>query len=465
MILCAAGVVLAQAPLSYVAITPCRVVDTRNPAGTFGGPTFQNGAIRTFPIPQGACTVPMNAAAYVFNLAVVPQGDLHYVIMWPTGQPQPTTANINDDTGLILSNSVTVAAGTNGAINVYAYGITDIVLDLNGYFIPQSSSTSTALGTGASNVGPANTAVGFDTLQLNAGTSNTGVGSYALSANSSGNNNVAVGANALLANALGSSNTAVGTQAMLNNLVGNDNTSVGFSSMAANTEGSENVAFGAASLWDNVTGDYNTAVGTDALYDLTSGSWNIALGYQAGNQITTGANNIDIGHTGNANDSGVIRIGTLSSQTSTYIAGISSATISGVPVLINGSGQLGISTSSERFKTDIANIGDSSDALMQLRPVSFRYRPEITEDSMRLHYGLIAEEVENLYPELVMDGPDGRPFSLAYQELPALLLNELQKQHRLLELQRTELTRQQQVIRTLEQRLEALEQSIAKASH
>src|SRR5579863_7933280 len=158
-VVCASSAV-AQTPLSYVAITPCRVVDTRNATGPLGGPTMVTGTTRTFPIPQGPCNIPSNAAAYSLNLAVVPQGDLHFVILWPTGQPQPTTSNLNDDTGLILSNFAMVSAGSSGSINAFVYGTTDIILDIYGYYIPQSSSTSTALGTGASNGGTQNTAVG-----------------------------------------------------------------------------------------------------------------------------------------------------------------------------------------------------------------------------------------------------------------------------------------------------------------
>jgi hypothetical protein len=462
-VIASAGVLArAQAPLSYVAITPCRVVDTRNPTGPLGGPTMQYGVARTFPIAQGACNIPSSAAAYSFNLAVVPQGPLYYVTIWPTGEPEPTTANLNDYTGLVLSNAVIVAAGTNGAVDLYTLGVADVVLDINGYFIPQSVSTSTALGTGASNAGPQNTALGFNALQVNAGSSNTGVGSYTLAANSIGSNNTALGASALFSNALGSANTAIGTQAMLNNLVGNDNTSIGFSALETNTVGSSNVSVGATSLGDDVNGSYNTAIGTAALSQLTSGSWNIAIGYQAGNLIDTGTNNIDIGHTGNSTESGVIRIGTASSQTSAYIAGISSSMVSGVPVLVNGSGQLGISISSERFKKDVKNVGNTSDGLMKLRPVIFRYRDA---DVGSIHYGLLAEEVEKVYPEFVVYDSDGRPYSLAYQELPTLLLNELQKQHRLLQRQRSQLASQQQTIRNLEQRFSVLEQAHGKGVH
>lgn len=455
------GAALAQAPLSFVSVSPCRVVDTRNPAGPFGGPTFQPGTIRTFPIPQGSCNVPANAAAYFFNLAAAPQSAHFLVTIWPTGQNQPITSNLNDPLGIVVSNGTVVMAGTNGAVNVFASSTTDIILDLEGYFIAQSASTSTALGTGASNAGVQNTAVGFNTLQLNAGTSNTAVGSFALAANSAGNNNVALGANALLSNALGSADTAIGTQSLLNNLVGNDNTAVGFQALNTNTVGGSDVAIGASSLGNNLTGSFDTAVGTGSLSALSGGSWNIALGYQAGESITTGSNNIDIGHQGLGTDSGVIRIGTLNSQTSTYVSGINNATVTGVPVLISSAGQLGVASSSERFKDDIANIGADSDAVMQLRPVSFRYRVPLSDGSKPLHYGLIAEEVATVYPNLVFRDLAGKPFTVAYQELPVLLLSEVQKQHGVIEAQRNRLNSQQKTINTLERRIAALETAVS----
>lgn len=460
------GNALAQVPLSYVAITPCRIIDTRNATGPFGGPSLQPGATRTFPIPQGSCNIPSNAVAYSFNLAVVPQGDIHYVTLWPTGQSQPITVNINDDAGLVLSNFAMVAAGTSGSINAYTPGTTDLILDVYGYFLAQSSSTSTALGTGASNTGVQNTAVGYNALSANAANSNTAVGSYTLTSNGSGNNNVAVGASALFSNALGSANTAIGTQALLNNLVGNDNTSLGFSTLSANVTGGNNVALGAASMWDNVTGSYNTAVGSNTLYALSSGSWNIALGYQAGNLLGSGNNNIDIGNTGISTDSGIIRIGSAGSQSSAFIAGVSTTNITGVPVLINSSGQLGIASSSVRFKQDITAVGGDSSDLMKLRPVKFRYRQEVMNGSAVTHFGLIAEEVAKVYPELVVYDDTGLPFSIAYQELPSLLLSELQKQHSEIEEQRHKLDSQAEEIKDLKQRLSAIEQiSVEKRQH
>ena len=418
---------------------------------------MQAGTTRTFPVPSSPCNIPANATAYSVNITLVPPGYVAYVTAWPTGQSQPTVAALNDPLGIILGNSAIVPAGTSGAIDIYATNVTDIVVDVTGYFISPSSSTSTALGTGSSNTGIQNTAIGYNTLQTNTGDSNSAIGSYALSANSSGNNNTALGASALLQNALGSSNTAVGTDALSNTVVGNDNTGLGFAALDSNSTGSNNVAVGASTLWNAVSGGNNVAVGTSSLFADTLGSWNIAIGYQAGYAITNGNYNIDIGSNGTSSDSGVIRIGASGSQATTYIAGIVNTTVSGAPVVINSNGQLGTQTSSARFKEQIEDMGEASDALFKLRPVVFRYRSGAVDLPSSLQYGLIAEEVEKVYPELVLHDQNKQPFALAYQELPSLLLNELQKQRRTIEQQKSKLIEQEEELQSLSRRLSVLE--------
>jgi uncharacterized coiled-coil protein SlyX len=409
-------------------------------------------------IPASPCNIPSSASAYSLNFTVIPQtGFLGYLAVWAAGQPQPVVSTLNDLSSPVLANAAIVAAGVNGAITVYVTDATDLIIDINGYFVAQSNSTSTALGAGASNAGTQNTALGYNTLQLNGGSLNTAVGSYALTANSTGSNNTALGASALLANALGSANTALGTDALLNSLVANDNTAVGFAALSSDTTGSANVAVGATALWNLGTGGNNVAVGANALYENTTGSWNIAVGNQAGNGITGGNYNIDIGSSGNASDSGVIRIGDSGSQNSIYLAGVATSSVSGVPVIVNANGQLGVQTSSARFKEDIRDIGDWSDALMQLRAVVFRYRASEPDGSKPLHFGLLAEDVAKVYPQLVFRDAEGKAFTVAFQELPALLLNEVQKQRRMIEQQRSTIATQQEQLDKLSNRLTALE--------
>ncbi len=457
------GAALAQGTSSFVPMPPCRLVDTRLANGLFGGPVLSAGSTRTFNIPASSCNIPSSAVAYSLNITVIPSGpNLWVVIVWPAGQPQPVVSTMNDPAGALLANAAIVPAGTNGGVNVWVSDTSHIILDINGYFLPQSNSTSTAVGTGASNAGVQNTALGFHTLQVNLGTSNTAIGSSALTANSLGNNNTSIGANSLFSNVLGSANTSLGGSSLLNNIAGNDNTAMGFSAMSSNATGSDNVAAGESSLLNNINGSYNVGIGSQTLYANTSGSGNIALGYQAGNALTTGNSNIDIGNPGVATDSGVIRIGSSISQSSTYIAGIVTSPVSGVPVIVNSSGQLGVQTSSQRFKQDIRDIGDASDALMQLRPVMFRYRAAAADGSQPEQYGLIAEEVEKIFPELVLHDVDGQPLALAYQQLPALLLNELQKQQRTIEEQKSQISDQQKKLEELSERLSALERAAAK---
>jgi hypothetical protein len=266
------------------------------------------------------------------------------------------------------------------------------------------------------------------------GTRNAALGSSALLHLDSGENNVAVGSNALLANINGNGNTAVGTAASLNTK-GNQNTAVGFGALAQPVLSA---------------GDDNTAIGFAALVNLTSGNGNIALGDGAGADSHSGNNNIYIGSPGTS-ESNTIRIGT-GTQSATYVAGISSTSLIGSPVVVNASGRLGVVGSSARFKQDIHDIGQASAALMRLHPVSFRYRPEYAGGNSDVHYGLIAEEVAAVYPNLVQTDKDGKPFTVLYHELPAMLLNEVQRQQRVIEEQKEEIEAQRtQLASTLEQ--------------
>jgi hypothetical protein len=179
-------------------------------------------------------------------------------------------------------------------------------------------------------------------------------------------------------------------------------------------------------LFGNKTGNYNTASGTDALFSNTSGSSNIAAGYKAGYNLTTGSNNIDIGNLGVAAESGTIRIGTTSTHTATFVAGIYGTSVTGSTVVVSSAGQLGVTVSSERFKTAIATMGSNSDKLSQLRPVTFHLK---TDPKGALQYGLIAEEVAKVYPELVIRNAAGRIDGVRYDELAPMLLNDMQQEH------------------------------------
>ncbi|HLK60638.1 MAG TPA: tail fiber domain-containing protein [Chthonomonadaceae bacterium] len=301
-------------------------------------------------------------------------------------------------------------------------------------FLNTTGNFNAANGNGAlysNTTGSYNAANGGDALFANTtGNLNAANGYQALYFNTTGNNNTANGSFALFSNTIGSNNTANGYEALFDNTTGNQNVANGLYALYSNTTGSNNIADGSYALYNTTTGNDNTAVGLFTLYLNQTGSNNIAIGYGAGQNIASGSNNISIGNGGVASDHGVIRIGTPRTQQATFIAGINGVTASqGVPVYINANGQLGTLTSSARFKYDIHSLGAVSDKLMRLRPVSFRYKAAAEDGSHPIQYGLIAEEVAQVYPDMVQYDNEGKPFTVYYQQLTPMMLNELQKAH------------------------------------
>ncbi|MGA3092746.1 MAG: tail fiber domain-containing protein [Terriglobales bacterium] len=276
--------------------------------------------------------------------------------------------------------------------------------------------------------GSDNTAVGGKALYGNTASYNTATGYGALYSNSSGANNVADGFKALLSNTTGSSNTAEGSEALYNNSTGIWNTATGASALYLNG-GNYNTATGGGALSSNTSGETNTAVGVDALYDNQTGSNNTALGASAGFYLTTGSNNIEIGNDGTANDNDTIKIGVQGTQTSTYIAGIHGATVaSGVAVVVDSAGQLGVKTSSARFKEAIKPMDEASEAILALKPVTFRYKKDLDPQGIP-QFGLVAEQVEKVDPDLVVRDEKGQVFTVRYEAVNAMLLNEFLKEH------------------------------------
>jgi hypothetical protein len=253
--------------------------------------------------------------------------------------------------------------------------------------------------------GNRNTALGeFARASNTTGSDNTSVGAFACNANTNGDSNTAVGSFALVSNTIGDVNTAIGSGAMPNNTSGNANTAVGVNALNSNTNGARNTALGFQALFGNTTAVNNTAVGSNALVNNLTGADNIALGFQAGQNITNGSNNIHIGHPAPGIEANTIRIGR--TQTATFLAGVDGVTVpTGTQVYIDSNGQLGTITSSLRFKEDVADIGNRSTDLMKLRPVTFHYK---TDGSQLLQYGLIAEEVAKVYPDLVQYDDQGK---------------------------------------------------------
>jgi hypothetical protein len=314
--------------------------------------------------------------------------------------------------------------------------------------------TNTFLGEDAlilNTTGDTNTAIGFNALYSNTtgffntangayalfynttGFFNTANGEAALLRNTNGIENTATGYNALYNNTIGSYNTANGASALSENSTGTANTANGVNALFANKTGIDNTANGSGALFSNRFGSHNTAVGTNALYNNRTGAFNIALGDSAGFH-TTGSNNIYIGSAGiSSGESAKIRIGTVGRQTSTYIAGISGATVpTGVAVIVDADGHLGTTTSSARFKEAIQPMDKASEAILALKPVTFRYKHELDPDGIP-QFGLVAEDVEKVNADLVVRDDQGKPYTVRYEAVNAMLLNEFLKEHRKVE--------------------------------
>ena len=397
--------------LVFVPLAPCRVIDTR--ALGAGGPLvagvsrtfFFRGPMRNYADQGGSangCGIPdlttdgsseeNLAKAVAINIVAANPAGPGNLRAWPANQGMPTASlvnynNVNIANGVVVpmcdeeeeppcaSGDITFLASVSGA---------HLVIDVTGYF--HAGSTSLTLS------------------------------------------NTALGHQALLSNTTGFDNTAHGDAALRNNTTGYQNTALGYQALMSHTTGIRNTATGTYALKNNTTGWRNTANGAFALYDAT-GSKNLALGYNAGVNLTTGDNNIFIGNLGGVAESDTIRIGA-GTHTRAFVAGIAGKTTGAndaVAVLVDSAGQLGTTSSSREVKQDIATLGDVSERILSLRPVSFRYKEHAARGDTTPQFGLIAEEVEEVFPELVVHDARGRPETVKYHLLVPLLLNEMQR--------------------------------------
>ena len=353
-----------------------------------------------------------------------------------------------NDTSDSNSNTGMGTGALGGPTPVNLTGAANTASGVQALYNNTTGNDNTALGVWAlynNTTGNANTASGFQALFSNTtGFRNTASGANALHSNTTGAANTASGVQALYYNTTGNDNTASGVQALYYNTTGNYNTASGIFALYYNTTGNYNTASGVFALQNNTTGYYNTASGyqaldanrtgggntasgLDALYHNTSGHYNIAEGYKAGSNLTTGSYNIDIGNEGVPGDNNTIKIGTQGTQAATYIAGIYNVPLTGNAVVVTSTGQLGVTAvSSERFKTAITPMGSNSAKLEQLRPVTFKLKSDAKGTRQ---YGLIAEEVAKVYPELVIRDEKGRIDGVRYDELAPMLLNEMQKKN------------------------------------
>jgi Chaperone of endosialidase len=297
------------------------------------------------------------------------------------------------------------------------------------------------------------TAVGFQALgNATGGLGNDAFGYRALHNNTDGSGNTAIGLVALSSNTTGDSNTATGDSALRNNTTGAFNTANGAGALVNNATGGANVAIGAQALNNNTTGFQNTAVGNAALANSVSGNANIALGITAGIGVTTAENVICIGADG-ANVSDTCYIGNIFGETSA----------SGAAVYVNSNHRLGTLTSSSRFKDDIKPMERLSEALFALQPVTFHYKKEIDPAGMQ-QFGLVAEDVEKINPDLVVRDKEGKPYSVRYEQVNAMLLNEFLKEHRKNEEQEATIAQLRKEMETIVARLKEHDSKIQTVS-
>lgn len=364
------------------------------------------------------------------------------------------TADISTLTGVVGGN-LTDIGNLQGDVSTNTTNITALQGNALTGITDGFPANNSALGVGAMelNTGEGNTAMVFNALRKNEADSNTAMGNAALRGNTTGSQNTALGEDAMAFNDTGFSNTAVGFRALTANTTGGFNTgvgvfalnrnntscgsvAVGFQALSVNKVG-ENTALGSQALSKSQTGGGNTAIGAAALLNNISGGQNIAIGRSAGLNQTTGSDNVYIQNAGVDGESGTIRIGTdgvgNARQQKPFIAGIrdkSTGVADAIAVVIDSLGQLGTVSSSRRYKEDIHDMAEASSGLLQLRPVTFRYKQASADGFKPQQYGLIAEEVAEVYPDLVVYNADGKVEAVQYRKLTTMLLNELQKEYR-----------------------------------
>jgi hypothetical protein len=396
-------------------------------------------SINRSPLRFGFLLIPLVLGCFALSpmaQAVVPAPDGGYV-GGNTAEGQGALLNLTTGTFNTGTGYFSLQSNTTGNFNT-AIGA--------GALFNNTAEQNTAIGAGAllsNTTGNLNTASGEAALFFNTiGNQNTATGAGALQSNIGGDFNTATGVSALRDNTTGQRNTALGVQALRSNTFGDQNTATGANALSRNTTGDFNTANGVFSLPNNTTGSGNTAAGWDALFDNTTGLENTAIGFQALSSNTTGRRNtvlgVDAGHAvttasnviciganlGGANINNTCYIGSIFGQTSS----------GGSAVLINANGKLGTVTSSRRFKDDIKPMDKASEMLFALNPVSFRYKKEIDPTGMS-QLGLVAEDVEKVNPDLVVRDNEGKPYSVRYEQVNAMLLNEFLKGHRKVEQQ------------------------------
>jgi hypothetical protein len=419
---------LTLVALGYFVLCPMAQAVVPAPDGGYAGGNTAEGHNALLSLAGGT----YNTAVGLFSLESNITGNFNTGI--GAGTLLANTGNQNTATGAgaLLSNSIGAANTANGTFALFSNtsGSANTATGNAALFTNDDGIRNTANGVFAlyHNVsGGGNTAIGYQALANNTANGNTAVGNDSLVNNSTGFENTATGAAALAGNTTGQDNTAMGSGALAANVTGNFNNAFGRNALVAHQNGDGNVAVGDSALANHATGTSNTAIGNSTLVNATTGDFNIALGVFAGQNIT-GNNNIDIGNGGFAGEDNTIRIGNVS-HTKAFIAGIFGVTTGGaaVPVMIDATGQLGQFSSSRRFKKDIEPMDKASEGILALKPVTFHYKSDTKGIAQ---FGLIAEDVAEVNPDLVVRDNKGEIYSVRYEAVNAMLLNEFLKEHR-----------------------------------
>jgi trimeric autotransporter adhesin len=392
----------------------------------------------------------IHAATFIAGITAMTPATPNQMVLVDPASGQLGSADI-PSSGVVSTSPENTAVGDQALVS--NTGGFNTATGFQALFSNTTAENNTAVGADAlsSNTGPNNTAVGSGALFSNQGDPNSGTGAF----------NNAVGANSLFFNTTGSSNNALGESALLSNIIAAGNTAIGDVALANNDssalgQAGMNTAVGAGALFSNVDGNSNNAVGFDALGSNTVGVYNNAIGFEAlGNNIS-GSSNVAMGDSaglGVTTASNVICIGAsvdgANVSNSCYIGSIFGETSSGgAAVLINSSGKLGTVTSSRRFKEQIKAMDKASEALFSLKPVTFRYNRDIDEAGVQ-QFGLVAEDVEKVNPDLVVRDNEGNPYSVRYEQVNAMLLNEFLKEHRMVEELKAAVAQQSKHIETL----------------
>ena len=411
------------------------------PDGGYPGGNTAEGQNALFSLTTGR----YNTAVGLFSLRSNTDGQFNTALGAGTLLANTGDQNTAIGTGALLSNTTAIGNTAYGTLALFSNTTGGTVGNAQGYDIgPNVAVGAEALE--SNTVAGANTAAGYRALQrFTTGPVGleqlglcTAVGFEALGNATGGAGNSGCGYQTLFNNTGGSGNAAIGVQALFNNTTGDGNIAIGVSSLFNNSIGRWNVANGGSTLLNNVTGESNTAIGQQAMQANISGSDNIAVGFEALVDNTNGSHNIALGDGAGVNvvtADRVICIGAVGEDTSNscYIGQIFNANcIGGSAVFIDANNKLGTITSSKRFKEEIKPMEQASEALFALKPVTFRYKKQI--DPSRLsQFGLVAEDVEKVNPELIVRDKQGKPYSVRYDQVNAMLLNEFLKEHKKVE--------------------------------